>query len=81
MSKECLLDEGIKIAFQEYRKEYGEDAKLAVGERFFTVFNDAIIDISMEFKDGCKNLVVEVLAGKPYFVDMDLNILESEETE
>lgn len=37
------IDEAIKLAMDEFTKEFGEDAKLEDGDEFATVFNDGII--------------------------------------
>ena len=62
----------IKLAFNEYKKEFGDDAKLEDGEEFATVFNDGILIIGLEEK----TLKLKILAGEPYRVDYNIDILE-----
>lgn len=67
-----LLKEALDLVILQYKKEYGEDAKMEEGEEFATVFNDAVVII------GLKNrkISIKVLAGKPCFVDRNLNLTE-----
>lgn len=62
----------IELAMEQYKTEFGEDAKLEDGEEFATVFNDAVVIIGIEDR----NLKIRVLAGKPYFVNQNLNLTE-----
>jgi len=66
------IDKGIRLIMKEFRKEYGEDAKIEEGETIVGVFNDCTIKISLE--NG--NFEVEVVAGAPYKIDYGLNLLE-----
>lgn len=63
------LRQAISFAVEQYQEEFGKDVILEDGEEFATVFNDGILIIGMENK----TLKLKVLAGKPYFVDYDLN--------
>lgn len=67
------IDKALKLALAEFKKDIGENAKLEEGDSFITVFNDAVITISMEPGRGLK---VDISVGKPYFVDFDLDLLE-----
>lgn len=67
-----ILKEALDLAILQYKKEYGEDAKIEEGEEFATVFNDAVLIIGLENK----KISIKVLAGKPYFVDHNLNLTE-----
>ncbi len=64
----------IELAFSEYKKEFGDDAKLEEDETFVTVFNNCVLIISLE--DG--RLKTNFIFGEPYRVDMTLNIYEEE---
>lgn len=68
------IKKGIQLAMEEFRKEFGEDAKLEDGDRFATIFNDAVLIIELEDK----TLSYKILAGDPYKVDYNLNLLEKE---
>ena len=68
------LFKAIDAAYKEYEKEYGTDAKLEDGEKFFTIFNNAMLIISKE--DG--ELKTEFLGDKPFQVDMTLEIFGEE---
>lgn len=68
------IDKAMEYALKEFKKEYGEDARLEDGDEFVTVFNDAVMTIS--FEDG--KLSIKIVAGKPYFVDYDLDLLEKD---
>lgn len=60
----------VDMVFQQYKAEYGEDAKMENGEEFATVFNNAVVLISLENK----KLEIKVLVGKPFFVDHNLEL-------
>ena len=62
----------IELAMEQFKAEFGEDAKLEEGDCFATVFNDAVVIIGLENRQ----LSVQVLAGKPYFVNHCLNLTE-----
>ena len=66
------ISKTIELAQEQFEKEYGKDAKLEDGDEFVTVFNDAVLIIGFEDK----KLSVKISAGKPYFVDFDLDLLE-----
>lgn len=66
------LKQAIDIAIAKFEEEFGQDGKLEEGDRFATVFNDAVLIISFENK----TLKFDVLAGTPYFVEMNLNLTE-----
>ena len=68
------LDEAVKAAFAEFKKEFGEDVKLEDGDEFVTVFNNAALVISLE--DNTQK--TKFIGGKPYQVDMTLAIYEGE---
>lgn len=61
-----------KLAMEQFRAEFGGDAKLEEGDEFATVFNDAVVIICL----NNRKLSIRVLAGKPYFVNQNLNLTE-----
>ena len=62
----------IKLAMEQFKAEFGQDAKLEEGEEFATVFNDAVVIIGL----NNRKLSVRILAGKPYLVNQNLNLTE-----
>lgn len=68
------LNQAVNAAFGEFKKEFGQDAKLGDGDQFVTVFNNAALVVSLEGD----TLRTEFIGGKPYRVDMTLAIYESE---
>lgn len=66
------LEEAVRRAFDEFRKEFGEDAKLENGDEFVTVLNNAVLIISLE--NG--TLKTNFIGGAPFKVDMTLKIYE-----
>lgn len=68
------ISTAIHAAMTEFKKEFGQDAKLENGDGFVTIFNNAILVISVEEN----SLKTKFIDGKPYRVDMTLAIYESE---
>ena len=68
------IDKAIELAMQELKDELGQDYKLKDGDEFVTVFNDAVLIIGFEDK----KLTVKISAGKPYFVDFNMDLLDKE---
>lgn len=66
------LAKAIDLAFAEFRKEFGDDAKLEELESFVTVFNDGVLELGVEKGE----IKINLSLGKPYFVNYDLNLLE-----
>lgn len=66
------LDDAVKAAFAEFKKEFGEDARLEDGDEFVTVFNNAALIVGLEDN----TLYTKFVGGKPYRVDMTLAIYE-----
>ncbi|WP_276879448.1 hypothetical protein [Bacteroides heparinolyticus] len=62
----------IELAMEQFKAEFGQDAKLEEGEEFATVFNDAVVIIGL----NNRKLSVRILAGKPYLVNQNLNLTE-----
>ena len=71
------LDRAIGLAVAEFRKEFGEDAKIEDGDEFVTVFNNCCLIISLL----TKKLTTKFIGGKPYRVDTALSIYEEAEDE
>ena len=69
------LAKAIKMAMEKFSEEFGDDAKLEDGDEFVTVFNNCVLVISLE--NG--KVSTHFIGGKPYVIDMTLNIYESEE--
>lgn len=68
------ISTAIHAAMAEFKKEFGQDAKLENGDGFVTIFNNAILVILVEEN----SLKTKFIGGKPYRVDMALEIYESE---
>lgn len=68
------LETAIKLAMEKFSEEFGEGA-LEDGDEFVTVFNNCVLIISLE--NG--KFSTKFIGGKPYEVDMTLNIYEREE--
>lgn len=68
------IDKAIGLAMEQFRSEHGQETKLEDGDEFVTVFNDAVLIIGFEDK----KLSIKISAGKPYFVDFDMDLLEKE---
>ncbi|ERI81457.1 hypothetical protein IX307_001396 [Bacteroides pyogenes] len=62
----------VELAMEQFKAEFGQDAKLEDGEEFATVFNDAVVIIGL----NNRKLSVRILAGKPYLVNQNLNLTE-----
>lgn len=65
------LDKALQLAIASLP----EDTYLGDGEEFATVFNDAVLIVK---KDG-PGLDVKFIAGEPYRVDFDLDLLKEVE--
>lgn len=64
------INRAIGLAMQEFRKEYGEDAKLEDGAEFVTIFNNCVLILSSEGNE----LGAHFIGGKPFKADLTLNI-------
>ncbi len=71
------LNEAISKAFDEFKKKFGEDAKLEEGDEFVTVLNNAVLIISLE----AGTLKTKFIGGAPFKVDMTLKIYEGSDEE
>ncbi len=67
------IKKAIDLAMQKFKEEFGEDTKLEDGNEFVTIFNNCVLIISLE--NG--HLKIKFIEGKPYEVDMEVNIFES----
>lgn len=77
-NKEEIMEElqkAIQLAIEEFKKEFGPDAKIEDGDTFATVFNNCVLVISLENGE----FKTEFIGGKPYRVDMTLSIYGNEE--
>lgn len=68
------LMKAVDLALVEFKKEFGEDAKLENGDEFVTVFNNCTLVISLENS----NFKTHFIGGEPYRVDMTLSIYEED---
>lgn len=69
------INQAIELAKQEFKKEYGEGAKLEDGYEFVTVFNDGVLIMGLE--DA--NFNIKFILGEPYKVDFNIGMCESED--
>lgn len=69
------ISDAVNAAFAEYKKEFGENAKITDGTEFVTVFNNCALIVRAE-GDALKT---EFIGGKPYQVDMSLAIYDEVE--
>lgn len=68
------IQKAVELAFEAFKKEYGQDARLEDGESFVCVLNNCTLIISM--KGG--SLKEEFIGGTPYRIDHTLKIYECE---
>ena len=66
------IDSALKVADGEDIRNRCHVNSNEDGDRFVTVYNDAVLIISLENQQ----LKFDILAGTPYFVDMNLNLTE-----
>lgn len=71
------LDEAVGKAFEKFKKEFGEDAKLEEGDEFVIVLNNAVLIISLEDR----TLKTKFIGGVPFKVDMTLDIFKGSDVE
>ena len=65
------VNKAIGMIVEEFKKEFGEDAKIEDGYTLTAVFNDGIM--TLEFENG--EIKANVFVGKPYIIDFNLGIL------
>ena len=68
------IEEAVKAAFEKFEEDYGKGTGLKDGDEFVTVFNNAVLVVSL---DG-GTLRTKFLGGKPYYVDMTLAVYASD---
>lgn len=69
------INDAVNAAFAEYKKGFGENAKITDGTEFVTVFNNCALIVRAEGD----TLKTEFIGGKPYQVDMSLAIYDEVE--
>lgn len=69
------INKAIELAMQEFRKEYGEEAKLEEGREFVTIFNNCMLILSLNGNE----LGVHFIGGKPLRADLTLSIYKNVE--
>ena len=67
------ISKALEMIIQELKKEFGEEATIEEGDEIVGVFSDGVISLSIGVE---KDLKVNVVAGKPYLFDFNLNLLE-----
>lgn len=65
------LKECFEVLLKDIEDKY---SKMEIGDEYVGVFNDGIIRVILE-----DTLKIEVLAGKPFVYDMELDLLEEED--
>ena len=68
------LGRALDLVSEQWKKEFG-DEPMQDGDEFATVFNDGVIILGMENS----NVKIQVLLGKPYFVDEDIGLVDEVE--
>lgn len=64
------LIEIINLAMEQFKQEYGDDAKLEDGDEIVAVLNNCALIISLENGE----LKTRFVGGKPYYTDRLLSI-------
>lgn len=64
------LVEIINLAMEQFKQEYGDDAKLEDGDEIVTVLNNCVLIVSLENSD----LKTRFIGGKPYYIDRSLSL-------
>ena len=64
------LVEIINLAMEQFKQEYGDDAKLEDGDEIVAVLNNCALIISLENGE----LRTRFVGGKPYYIDRSLSI-------
>ena len=64
------LVEIINLAMEQFKYEYGDDAKLEDGDEIVTVLNNCALIVSLENGE----LKTRFIGGKPYYIDRSLSI-------
>ena len=64
------LVEIINLAMEQFKQEYGDDAKLEDGDEIVTVLNNCVLIVSLENSE----LKTRFIGGKPYYIDRSLSL-------
>lgn len=64
------LIEIINLAMEQFKEEYGDDAKLEDGDEIVAVLNNCVLIVSLENSE----LKTRFIGGKPYYIDRSLSL-------
>ena len=64
------LIEIINLAMEQFKQEYGDDAKFEDGDEIVAVLNNCVLIVSLENSE----LKTRFIGGKPYYIDRPLSI-------
>lgn len=64
------LVEIINLATEQFKQEYGDDAKFEDGDEIVAVLNNCVLIVSLENSE----LKTQFIGGKPYYIDRSLSI-------
>lgn len=64
------LIEIINLAMEQFKYEYGDDAKLEDGDEIVAVLNNCVLIVSLENSE----LKTRFIGGKPYYIDRSLSL-------
>lgn len=64
------LIEIISLAMEQFKQEYGDDAKLEDGDEIVAVLNNCVLIVSLENSE----LKTRFIGGKPYYIDRSLSL-------
>ena len=60
----------INLATEQFKQEYGDDAKLEDGDEIVAVLNNCVLIVSLENSE----LKTRFIGRKPYYIDRSLSI-------
>lgn len=64
------LIEIINLEMEQFKQEYGDDAKLEDGDEIVAVLNNCVLIVSLENSE----LKTRFIGGKPYYIDRSLTL-------